>query len=74
MEEEVYIHQPLSYKLQDMKIKFLKLKKTLYGLKQAPQVRNIRIDKYFQANDFSKCPREHAPYVKINKNEDTLLV
>jgi len=43
--------------------KVLKLKKTLYGLKQAPRAWYSHIDKYFQENNFIKCPHEHALYV-----------
>ncbi|OIT08893.1 retrovirus-related pol polyprotein from transposon tnt 1-94, partial [Nicotiana attenuata] len=74
LEEEVYIDQPLGYKVEGQENKVLKLKKALYGLKQAPRAWNSRIDKYFQANGFSKCPHEHALYVKIAKNGDILLV
>ena len=53
--------------------KVFKLKKALYGLKQAPRAWNSRIDKYLQQNDFTKCPYEHALYVKI-KEGDVLIV
>ena len=44
--------------------KVLRLKKALDGLKQAPRAWYSKIDKYFQENDFIKCPYEHALYVK----------
>lgn len=44
--------------------KVLKLKKALYGLMQAPRAWSSRIDKYFQENNFIKCPHQHALYVK----------
>ena len=55
-------------KRSDRKVKndkVLKLKKVLYGLKQAPGAWYNRIDKYFQENNFTKCPNEHGLYVKI---------
>jgi hypothetical protein len=42
-------------------------------LKQAPRAWYSRIDNYFKANNFTKCPHEHAMYVKI-KNGDILIV
>ena len=51
----------------------MKLKKALYGLKQAPRAWNSCVDKYFQENNFIKCPHEHALYVKV-KDEDILTV
>ncbi|KAH9679872.1 hypothetical protein KPL71_026314 [Citrus sinensis] len=71
--EEVYIEQPLGYVVKEHKDKVLRLKKAFYGLKQALRAWNSRIDKYFQENDFTKCPYEHALYVK-EKDEDILIV
>ena len=72
LEEEVYIEQPLGYKVKGQEDKVLKLKKALYGLKQAPRAWNSRIDKYFQEHNFTRCPHEHALYVKI-KDGDVLI-
>ncbi|KAL9272083.1 Retrovirus-related Pol polyprotein from transposon TNT 1-94-like protein, partial [Drosera capensis] len=74
LDEVVYVKQPLGYVVQGKEDKVLKLRKTLYGLKQAPRAWNSRIDKYFQENDFKKCPYEHALYVKVNEKGDMLLV
>ncbi|KAH9681198.1 hypothetical protein KPL71_026879 [Citrus sinensis] len=73
LEEEVYIEQPLGYVVKGHEDKVLRLKKALYGLKQAPRAWNSRIDKYFQENGFTKCPYEHALYVKENDG-DILIV
>ncbi|KAL5566704.1 hypothetical protein UlMin_029868 [Ulmus minor] len=73
LEEEVYIQQPSGYEVKSHKDKVLKLKKALYGLKQAPRAWNNRIDKYFLENNFTKCPYEHALYVKV-KDGDILIV
>ncbi|KAM2011380.1 hypothetical protein EV2_024130 [Malus domestica] len=73
LEEEVYIQQPSGYEIKGHEDKVLKLKKALYGLKQAPRACNSRIDKYFQENNFTKCPHKHALYVKV-KDEDILIV
>ncbi|XP_050139286.1 uncharacterized mitochondrial protein AtMg00810-like [Malus sylvestris] len=69
----VYIQQPSGYEIKRHEDKVLKLKKALYGLKQAPRAWNSRIDKYFQENNFIKCPHEHTLYVKV-KDEDILIV
>ncbi|KAH9667537.1 hypothetical protein KPL70_021079 [Citrus sinensis] len=73
LDEEVYIEQPLGYVVKRHKDKVLRLKKALYGLKQAPRAWNSRIDKYFQEKGFTKCPYEHALYVK-KKDIDILIV
>ena len=73
LEEEVYIKQPLGYVVKGHVDKVLRLKKTLYGLKQAPRTWNSRIDKDFQENNFTKCPYDHALYVKV-MDGDILIV
>lgn len=64
LEEEVSGEQVTGYIIKGHENKVLELSKTLYGVKQAPRVRNSRIDKYFQENEFTKCPNEHALYIK----------
>ena len=73
LEEEVYIEQPLGYKVKGEEDKVLMLKKALYGLKQASRAWYNLIDKYFQENNFTKCPHEHIFYVKI-KDRDILIM
>ncbi|KAL5820672.1 hypothetical protein ACOSQ3_022554 [Xanthoceras sorbifolium] len=73
LEEEVYIQQPPGYEVKGQEDKVLKLRRALYGLKQAPRAWNNIIDKYFQQNGFTKCPYEHALYIKI-MNRDILVV
>lgn len=74
LEEEVYIEQPMGYVIKGHESKVLRLKKAIYGLKQAPRAWNTRIDKYFIANGFTKCPHEHALYAKVNGKGDILVV
>ncbi|KAH9650285.1 hypothetical protein KPL70_026315 [Citrus sinensis] len=71
--KEVYIEQPLGYVVKGHEDKVLRLKKALYGLKQAPRAWNSKIDKYFQEKCFTKCPYEHALYIK-EKDGDILIV
>lgn len=66
LDEEVYVEQPPGYAMEGKEDYVLKLKKGLYGLKQAPRAWNCRIDKYFQENDFIKCPYEHTLYTKVS--------
>lgn len=54
--------------------KVYKLKRALYGLKQDPRSWNARINDYFIKNGFSKCPYEHALYMKTNNNGEILLI
>ncbi|GKV53076.1 hypothetical protein SLEP1_g59622 [Rubroshorea leprosula] len=74
LEEEVYVQQPLGYVVKGHEDRVLKLKKALYGLKQAPKAWYSRIDKYFQDHGFTKCPHEHALYVKEDKIGGFVLV
>jgi len=72
LKEEGYIEQLLGYKVKGEEDKVLKLKKALYGLKQAPRAWYNHIDKFFQENNFTKCPHEHVLYVNI-KDGDILI-
>ncbi|GKV18362.1 hypothetical protein SLEP1_g28758 [Rubroshorea leprosula] len=74
LEEELYVQQPLGYVVKGHEDKVLKLKKALYGLKQAPRAWYSCIDKYFQDHGFTKCPHEHALYVKEDKTGGFMLV
>ncbi|KAL4301681.1 hypothetical protein GQ457_10G015230 [Hibiscus cannabinus] len=65
LEEEVYIEQPIGYKVKGQENKCLRLKNALYGLKQAPRAWYSHIDKYFQDKGFDRCLHEHALYIKI---------
>jgi len=73
LEEEVCIGKPLGYKVKGEEDKVLKLKKVLCGLKQALRAWYSYIDKYFQKNNFTMYPNEHALYVKI-KDGDILIM
>ena len=63
----------MGYEMKGHENKVLKLNKALYGLKQAPRAWNTRIDKYFQENNFMKCPHEHAFYTKMEKGDIFLV-
>jgi len=64
LEEVVYVEQPVGLVVKGEKEKVCRLKKALYGLKQAPRAWNSRIDGYLSQKGFTRCPYEHALYVK----------
>jgi len=53
LEEEVYIKQPLRYKVKEEEDKVIKLKMALYGLKQVAQARRLYQVKKLTWNDKS---------------------
>lgn len=50
------------------------LNKALHGLKQGLQAWRASMDSYFHENGFTKCPYEHAVYMKKNKNGEILII
>ena len=74
LEEEVYVQQPESFLVKGKEDKVYRLKKALCGLKQAPWTWNARIDGYLHQNDFTKCPYEHAIYMKRNHQGEFLII
>ncbi|CAL1403002.1 unnamed protein product [Linum trigynum] len=73
LEEEVYVEQPQGFVVAGEENKVYRLKKALYGLKQAPRAWYNRIEQYFAATGFEKCPYEPTLFVK-KVGESTLLV
>eukprot|EP01018_Ginkgo_biloba_P000406 Gb_07443 [translate_table: standard] len=69
IDEEAYVEQPTSYKIQGKEQSVYKLKKALYGLKQAPRAWYARIDNYFLKNGFSRRNSEPALYIKHDSSE-----
>jgi hypothetical protein len=74
LEEEVYVEQPAGFVVKGEEEKVCRLKKALYGLKQAPRAWNSRIDGYLSQKGFTKCPYEHALYVKKNLHGRIMFV
>ena len=74
LEEEAYVQQPEDFLIKVQEDKVYCLKKALYGLKQAPRVWNARIDSYLHQNNFTKCPYEHANYMKRNHQGKFLII
>jgi len=73
LNEEVYIEQPPGFVTKGKEQMVYKLKKALYGLKQAPRAWYSRIESYFTAQGFKKCPYEHTLFIKTG-GEGKLLV
>lgn len=57
-----------------MENKVMKLKKDLYGLKQAPHAWNKKIGTSLQKLNFTKCSTEHGVYVRLNTNDDLIII
>ena len=54
IKKEVYVEQPLGFKVQDRDTHVCGLKKALYGLKQAPRAWYERIDNYLMKLGFTR--------------------
>lgn len=74
LEEEVYAQQLEGFINEGEENKVYRLKKALYGLKQAPRAWNTHIDGYLHQNGFTKCPYEHAVYMKKNHHGEFLII
>jgi hypothetical protein len=74
LEEEVYVQQLEGFIMEGEESKVYRLKKALYGLKQVPRAWNARIDGYLHQNGFTKCPYEHAVYMKKNHRGEFLII
>ena len=53
IKEEVYVEQPLGFKVQDGDTHVCRLKKALYGFKEAPRAWYERIDSYLMKLGFT---------------------
>ncbi|PNY16189.1 putative CC-NBS-LRR resistance protein [Trifolium pratense] len=73
LSEDIYVNQPLGYVTSNKNMVY-KLKKALYGLKQAPRAWYSKIESYFIAEKFEKCPYEHTLFVKYGVNDEILVV
>lgn len=71
--EEVYVSQPKGYVKEGQEQKVYKLFKALYGLRQAPRAWYSQLNKCLLRLGFTKCPYEHAVYIR-KEGSETLLV
>ena len=65
VEDEVYVEQPLSFKIHDRETHVCKLKKALYGLKQETRTWYGRIDNFLSILDFTKSKTDSNLYCKV---------
>lgn len=73
LKEKVYVTQPRGFEKEGEEHKVYKLSKALYGLRQAPRAWYERLSKYLIKLGFTKCPFEHAVYVKHEGNEVLII-
>lgn len=71
--EEVYVSQPRGYEKKGEEHKVYRLFKALYGLRQAPRAWYARLNKCLTDLGFTKCPFEHAVYVRRVGNEALIV-
>lgn len=73
IQEEVYVTQPEGFVKENEEHKVYKLLKALYGLRQAPRAWYARLNKCLEDLGFTKCPYEHAVYVRREGNESLIV-
>ena len=73
LQEEVYLTQPLDFKIVGKEHQVLRLVKALYGLKQAPRAHYMKIDKYLSDQGFWSSLDSNL-YIKIASSDIILLV
>ncbi|KAD3336127.1 hypothetical protein E3N88_31646 [Mikania micrantha] len=64
--EEVYVLQPVGFKIKGKENQVYKLHKALYGLRQAPRAWNIKLDRSLKEFGFNRCVHEQAVYKMHN--------
>ena len=74
LEKKVYVEQPAGFVVKGEKKKVCKLKKDICGLKQASRTWNSRIDGYLSQKGFTRCPYQHALYVKKSLQGRVMIV
>ena len=74
IKEEVYVEQPLGFKVQDRDTYICRLKKALYGLKHAPRAWYERIDSYLMKLGFTRSNVDPNLYFKVDRESLLILV
>ncbi|XP_074364620.1 uncharacterized protein LOC141705624 [Apium graveolens] len=64
LEEDVYVSRPEGFEKSGQKHLVYKLSKVLYGLCQAPKAWYLKLRKCLESMGLSRCPYEHAVYIK----------
>lgn len=73
LEETVYVAQPDGFVTKGKEHMVYKLSKALYGLKQASRTWYAKLRECLEQLGFTKCPYEHAVYLK-REEEEVLIV
>lgn len=73
IQEEVYVLQPEGFEKEGQMHKVYRLLKALYGLRQAPRAWYARLKGFLEMLGFTKCPYEHAVYVKREGSESLIV-
>jgi hypothetical protein len=73
LKEDVYVMQPLGFKVKGKEDMVYKLHKALYGLRQAPRAWNTKLDITLKELGFTRCIHDQAVY-KVRKQNSILIV
>lgn len=71
--EEVYVTQSEGFEKKGQEHLVYRLIKALYGLKQAPRAWYSKLNKSLEELGFSRCPHEHAVYMKRVGGEEIIV-
>ena len=74
IKEEVYVEQPLGFKVQDRDTYLCRLKRALYGLKEAPRSWYERIDSYLMKLGFTRSNVDPNLHFKVHREKPLILV
>ncbi|EOY26601.1 Uncharacterized protein TCM_028442 [Theobroma cacao] len=72
--KEIYVEQPMGFKIEFGRDKVYKLHKALYGLKQAPHAWYSRIDTYLNDQEFCKSVNKATLHTLKKSNDAPLIV
>ena len=72
-DEEIYIDQPLGFKLKGHECKVCKFKRSIYGLKQASRQWNLKFHQVMLKYGFTMMEEDHCVYFKRSNNHLVIL-
>lgn len=64
LDEEIYMHQPEGYKVEDKERQVCRLRKSLYGLKKSPRQWYKRFDSFMLKHGFSRSEYDCCVYIQ----------
>ncbi|KAH0642979.1 hypothetical protein KY289_033953 [Solanum tuberosum] len=74
LEEEIYMKQPESFKVDGKEIFVCKLRKSLYGLKQAPRQWYKKFESVMGEQGYKKTSLDHCVFVQKNSDNDFIIL